>query len=198
MGIRLGVMGGTFDPIHNAHLANASDVAHRLRLDEVVFVPAGRPHHKLPMASAEQRLAMTVAATAAHPGFSVSRLEIDRPGPAYAVQTLGELRRMLGGGDGLFFIAGADVLEHLPAWREHEMLAGLAHFVFCSRVGYQWTDPGLPAERVTLVKVPEWHISSTLIRRRVREGRPIRYLVPDQVAEFVAAHRLYRRPPAGT
>jgi nicotinate-nucleotide adenylyltransferase len=191
-------MGGTFDPIHNAHLVNASEVAYRLCLDEVVFVPAGRPLHKLPMASAEQRLAMTVAATAAHPAFSVSRLEIDRPGPAYTVQTLGELRRMLGGEDELFFIAGADVLGHLPTWREPELLVGLAHFVFCSRVGYQWTDPGLPAERVTLLNVPEWHISSMLIRHRVRQGRPIRYLVPDRVAELVVAHQLYRRSPAGT
>jgi nicotinate-nucleotide adenylyltransferase len=196
MGVRLGVMGGTFDPIHHAHLVNASEVAHHLGLDQVVFVPSGRPQRKVPIASAEQRLTMTVAATAVHPRFSVSRMEIDRPGPAYTVRTLRELRARLGSDDELFFIAGADVLGHLATWREHEALADLAHFVFCSRAGYRWMDPGLPAERVTLLNVPRWDISSTLIRHRVRRGRPIRYLVPDRVAELVVAHRLYRWIPA--
>jgi len=135
---------------------------------------------------------MTAAATGSNPLFSVSRMEIDRPGPAYTVETLRELRRWMGSGTDLFFIAGADVIGQLSTWREYEALASLAHFVFCSRPGYPWLESGLPAERVTLVTVPEWDISSALIRRRVRHGQPIQYLVPDPVADFVAEHRLYR------
>ncbi|HEV7931436.1 MAG TPA: nicotinate-nucleotide adenylyltransferase [Actinomadura sp.] len=192
MGVRLGIMGGTFDPIHNVHLLNASEAAHRLGLDEIVFVPAGRPWQKDVMSSGEQRLAMTIIATKPHPAFSVSRMEIDRSGPTYTIDTLRELRRALGREVELFFILGADLLAGLSTWRDADLLAGLAHFVVCSRPGYSLHDGGLPSGRVTLLQVSDLVSSSTLIRERVGRGEPIRHLVPAPVADFIEDHGLYR------
>ncbi|MGH3392009.1 MAG: nicotinate-nucleotide adenylyltransferase [Actinomadura sp.] len=192
MGVRLGIMGGTFDPIHNMHLLKADEVARRLGLDEVVFVPAGRPAQKDSYAPAERRLAMTTIATRPHPAFSVSRIEIDRSGPTYTIDTLREFHRTLGADVELFFIAGADLQAGLHTWWEAESLTDYAHFVFCSRPGYVLHGAGLPADRLTLLQVRQEEISSTSIRRRVRAGEPIRHLVPDPVAEYIEVHGLYR------
>ena len=193
MSIRLGVMGGTFDPIHHAHLANASEAAHCLGLDAVLFIPAGRPWQKRGVSAAEDRYAMTRLAVTGNPRFSASRLEIDRPGPTYTVETLRELRARHGARAKLYFIAGADVLASIGTWREAARLTALAHFVFCARAGYPLATTASLGERVSLLDVPVLGISSTLIRRRVRQGMPIRYLVPDRVADYVARTGLYRR-----
>lgn len=192
MGMRLGIIGGTFDPIHNVHLLKANEAACHLGLDEVIFVPAGRPWQKDVHSSAEQRLAMTIIATRSHPAFSVSRIEIDRSGPTYTIDTLRELRRTLGWEVELFFIAGADVQARLHTWRDAGNLADYTHFVFCSRPGYVLREAGLPADRVILIQVLQHDISSTLIRRRVRAGESIRHLVPDPVADYIEEHGLYR------
>lgn len=189
---RLGILGGTFDPIHHGHLLQASEVASAFALDEVLFVPAGRPWQKdqRTVSPATHRYAMTAIATASEPAFASSRIEVDRPGPTYTVDTLEELRRSRGQAVELFLIVGADALAGIFTWRDAPRLFGLTHLVACSRAGYQLADPGIPGG-VSLVDVPGHRISSTLIRERVRAGAPIRYLVPDGVAGYIARQRLY-------
>ena len=186
-------MGGTFDPVHHGHLVAASEVAHRFDLDEVVFVPTGRPWQKDGTVSpAEQRYLMTVVATASNPQFSVSRVDVDRPGPTYTVDTLTDLRAERGDVD-LHFITGADALARLLTWHRAEEVLRLAHLVGVSRPGHRLEPvPDVPPEAVTLVDVPALAISSTDVRARVRQGRPIWYLVPDGVVQHVAKTGLYR------
>jgi nicotinate-nucleotide adenylyltransferase len=190
-------MGGTFDPVHHGHLVAASEVAHRFALDEVVFVPTGRPWQKddRDVAPAEDRYLMTVIATASDPRFRVSRVDVDRDGPTYTVDTLRDLRAEYDAASvqtELFFITGADALASIASWRESDEVLGLAHFVGVTRPGHALTDPGLPEGSVTLVEVPALAISSTDCRARVAAGAPIRYLVPDGVLEYVAKRGLYR------
>ena len=190
-------MGGTFDPVHHGHLVAASEVAHRFSLDEVVFVPTGRPWQKddRDVAPAEDRYLMTVIATASDPRFRVSRVDVDRGGPTYTVDTLRDLRAEYDAASvqtELFFITGADALASIASWRESDEVLGLAHFVGVTRPGHALTDPGLPEGSVTLVEVPALAISSTDCRARVAAGAPIRYLVPDGVLEYVAKRGLYR------
>jgi len=194
---RVGVMGGTFDPVHHGHLVAASEVAHRFALDEVVFVPTGRPWQKddRDVAPAEDRYLMTVIATASDPRFRVSRVDVDREGPTYTVDTLRDLRAEYDARSvptELFFITGADALASIASWRDSAEVLGLAHFVGVTRPGHALTDPGLPEGSVTLVEVPALAISSTDCRARVAAGAPIRYLVPDGVLEYVAKRGLYR------
>ena len=194
---RVGVMGGTFDPVHHGHLVAASEVAHRFALDEVVFVPTGRPWQKddRDVAPAEDRYLMTVIATASDPRFRVSRVDVDRDGPTYTVDTLRDLRAEYEAQavpTEMFFITGADALASIASWRDSDEVLGLAHFVGVTRPGHALTDPGLPEGSVTLVEVPALAISSTDCRARVAAGAPIRYLVPDGVLEYVAKRGLYR------
>jgi len=191
---RLGVMGGTFDPVHQGHLVAASEVAFRFALDEVVCVPTGDPWQKAGVSPAEDRYLMTVIATAADPRFTVSRVDIDRDGPTYTVDTLRDLRAERGEGTELFFITGADALAQILTWRDHEEVLRLAHLVAVSRPGHALADPGLAHGAVTLVEVPALAISSTDVRRRVRDGEPIAYLVPDGVERYVSKRRLYTGP----
>ncbi|MFD4790585.1 nicotinate-nucleotide adenylyltransferase [Streptomyces sp. NPDC058459] len=190
---RLGVMGGTFDPVHHGHLVAASEVAARFRLDEVVFVPTGQPWQKSHrnVSPAEDRYLMTVIATAENPQFSVSRIDIDRGGHTYTVDTLRDLSALNPGTD-LFFITGADALAQLLTWRDSEELFSLAHFVGVTRPGHQLTDAGLPAGGVSLVEVPALAISSTECRARVAKGDPIWYMVPDGVVRYIDKRELYR------
>ena len=186
-------MGGTFDPVHNGHLVAASEVADRFGLDEVVFVPAGRPYRKDPGAvtDAEHRYLMTVVATASNPRFTVSRVDVDRPGPTYTVDTLRDLRLERGDVD-LFFITGADALARLLSWHEPQEVLRLAHFVGVTRPGHVLERlPGVDEQQVSLVEVPALAVSSTDCRSRVGENRPIWYLVPDGVVQYVQKHRLY-------
>jgi len=195
---RIGVMGGTFDPIHHGHLVAASEVASLFELDEVVFVPTGAPWQKAErtVSSAEDRYLMTVIATASDPRFSVSRVDIDRDGPTYTLDTLRDLQLTYPDSRELFFITGADALAQLLTWRDVEALFALAHFVGVTRPGHPLADPGLPPGEVSLVEVPALAISSTDIRDRVGSGRPIDYLVPEGVARYVGKRGLYRQDAA--
>ncbi len=191
---RIGVMGGTCDLIHQGHLVAASEVAHFFSLDEVVFVPTGRPWQKddRVVSPAEDRYLMTVIATASNPRFSVSRVDIDRPGPTYTIDTLRELRADRGSEIELFFITGADALDQLMSWQNADELFELAHFVGCTRPGHRLSGAGLPDERVSLIEIPALTISSTACRDRVKMGEPIWYLVPDGIVQYIAKRGLYQ------
>ncbi len=197
---RVGVMGGTFDPIHHGHLVAASEVQSWFGLDEVVFVPTGAPWQKADrlVTEAEDRYLMTVIATASNPRFWVSRVDIDRGGPTYTIDTLRDLRTTLPDAD-LYFITGADALADIFTWRDADELFALAQFVGCTRPGFVM-DPAtlgqIPADRVTMVEVPALAISSTDVRRRTMRGEPVWYLVPDGVVQYIAKHHLYPRDPA--
>jgi len=196
---RVGVMGGTFDPIHHGHLVAASEVQAWFDLDEVVFVPTGDPWQKSDreVSRAEHRYLMTVIATASNPRFRVSRVDIDRAGPTYTIDTLRDLHRELPDAE-LYFITGADALADIFTWRDASELFELAHFVGCTRPGYDMdhgTLEGIPVDRVTIVEIPALAISSTNCRERTRHGEPVWYLVPDGVVQYISKHHLY---PAST
>jgi len=192
---RIGVMGGTFDPIHHGHLVAASEVAHNFALDEVIFVPTGQPYLKgtRAVSPAEDRYLMTVIATASNPRFSVSRVDIDRPGRTYTIDTLRDLRAAAGPFDELFFITGADALAEILTWQAADELFTLAHFVGCTRPGHRLTGAGLPEDKVSLVEIPALAISSTECRARVAAGEPVWYLVPDGVVQYIAKRHLYHK-----
>jgi len=197
---RLGVMGGTFDPIHHGHLVAASEVAAVFELDEVVFVPTGQPWQKSgdQVSPAEQRYLMTVIATASNPRFTVSRVDVDRPGPTYTIDTLRDLAQRHEDTD-LFFITGADALAQILSWKDVDELFALARFVGVTRPGHELSDRGVPGDRISLLEIPALAISSTVCRARVRVGQPVWYLVPDGVVQFIAKYGLYRTgEPADT
>ena len=192
-------MGGTFDPIHNGHLVAASEVADLFELDEVVFVPTGQPWQKRqrPVTAAEDRYLMTVIATASNPRFSVSRVDIDRGGPTYTKDTLRDLRALNQDAD-LYFITGADALASILSWRNWEEMFSIAKFVGVSRPGYELDGQHikaamaeLPPEALSLVEVPALAISSTDCRERAAKGRPLWYLMPDGVVQYVTKRKLY-------
>jgi nicotinate-nucleotide adenylyltransferase len=190
---RVGIMGGTFDPIHHGHLVAASEVAERFGLDEVVFVPTGEPWQKpVGVTPAEDRYLMTVIATASNPRFQVSRADIDRNGPTYTVDTLRDLRKLYGPEAELFFITGADALEKILSWKDALEVFSLAHFIGVTRPGFELSAEHLPADSVELVEVPAMAISSSDCRHRVRSGKPVWYLVPDGVVQYIAKRALYR------
>ncbi|MGZ8690508.1 MAG: nicotinate-nucleotide adenylyltransferase [Aeromicrobium sp.] len=192
---RVGVMGGTFDPIHHGHLVAASEVQSWFDLDEVIFVPTGQPWQKTDrtVSAAEDRYLMTVIATASNPRFAVSRVDIDREGPTYTIDTLRDLKEALPDAD-LYFITGADAMAALLTWRDHEELFDLATFVGCTRPGHEMDEStleGLPKDKITIVEIPALAISSTDCRARVQRGEPVWYLVPDGVVQYIAKHKLY-------
>ena len=188
-------MGGTFDPIHHGHLVAASEVAGLFGLDEVVFVPTGEPWQKSErkVTTAEHRYLMTVIATASNPRFWVSRVDIDRGGPTYTIDTLRDLHEHRPDAD-LYFITGADALADIFTWRDVEELFELANFVGCTRPGYEM-DPsllaGIPTERLTLIEIPALAISSSDCRERRAAGEPVWYLVPDGVVQYITKYALY-------
>jgi nicotinate-nucleotide adenylyltransferase len=195
---RMGVMGGTFDPIHYGHLVTAEAALSEFQLDEVVFVPTGKPWMKAnrDVAAPEDRYLMTVIATSSNPRFWVSRIEIERDGPTYTVETLQELRHQTGDGVDLFFITGADAILEIFQWKDPEEVLSLAHFIGATRPGYDVArfEREAPTRHpnISVMSVPALAISSSDIRRRVREGRPIRYLVPEGVQTYIEKSRLYR------
>jgi nicotinate-nucleotide adenylyltransferase len=191
---RLGVMGGTFDPVHHGHLVAASEVQSIFDLDEVVFVPTGQPWQKSAEAvsAKEHRYLMTVIATASNPRFTVSRVDLERPGPTYTIDTLRDIRAQRGGDVELFFITGADALAHILTWKDASELFELAHLVGVTRPGHTLSAEGLPRGRLSLREVPAMAISSTDCRARVREDEPVWYLVPDGVVQYIGKHRLYQ------
>jgi nicotinate-nucleotide adenylyltransferase len=188
-------MGGTFDPIHHGHLVAASEVQSWFGLSEVVFVPTGQPWQKSErkVSPAEHRYLMTVIATASNPRFWVSRVDIDRGGPTYTADTLRDLSQQMPDAD-LYFITGADALSDIFTWRDAAGLFELAHFVGCTRPGYEM-DPstldGIPPNRVSIVEIPALAISSTDCRERQAAGDPVWYLVPDGVVQYINKHSLY-------
>ncbi|MDN5639280.1 nicotinate-nucleotide adenylyltransferase [Rothia kristinae] len=190
---RLGVMGGTFDPIHHGHLVAASEVAAVFDLDEVVFVPTGTPWQKADqrVTEAEHRYLMTVIATASNPRFTVSRVDIDRPGPTYTVDTLRDLHQLRPNAD-LFFITGADAMAQILSWKDAAQMWDLAYFVGVTRPGHELAAPERAAG-VGLLEVPAMAISSTDVRRRSADGKPVWYLVPDGVVQYINKYELYHR-----
>ena len=189
-------MGGTFDPIHHGHLVAASEVLWSLGLDEVVFVPTGEPWQKSGrhVAPAEHRYLMTVIATASNPRFTVSRVDIDRGGPTYTVDTLRDLAGIYGDAE-LFFITGADALVEIFGWRDADALFEQAQFVGCTRPGFH-LDPAvvetMPSGRVRILEIPALAISSSDCRQRIAMGEPVSYLVPDGVVQHIAKYDLYK------
>ncbi|MEA4945219.1 MAG: nicotinate-nucleotide adenylyltransferase [Propionicimonas sp.] len=195
--LRLGVMGGTFDPIHHGHLVAASEVQARFHLDEVVFVPTGVPWQKAgkQVSQPEDRYLMTTIATASNPRFSVSRVDIERDGPTYTVDTLRDIRVQRGDDVELYFITGADALSQILTWKGADQLFDLAHFVGVSRPGIPLGESDiahLPEDKVSLLEIPALAISSTACRQRVQDRLPIWYLVPDGIVQYIAKRGLYR------
>ncbi|TLK50176.1 nicotinate-nucleotide adenylyltransferase [Glutamicibacter sp. V16R2B1] len=193
------MMGGTFDPIHNGHLVAASEVAAEYDLDEVVFVPTGEPWQKADrkVTPAEQRYLMTVIATASNPRFTVSRVDIDREGPTYTIDTLRDLRAERPTAE-LFFITGADAMNQIMSWKNADELWNQAHFVGVTRPGHQM--PEVAQSSASELEIPALSISSTDCRARVGQGKPVWYLVPDGVVQYIAKYGLYTesQPESGT
>jgi nicotinate-nucleotide adenylyltransferase len=183
-------MGGTFDPIHNGHLVAASEVAAVLNLDEVLFVPTGQPWQKDGVTKTSDRYLMAEIATAANPRFKVSTVDIDREGPTYTVDTLRDLSEKYPNAD-LFFITGADAVTSIASWKDSDSLWSLAQFVAVTRPGHKLDLPAAPAGAIEVLEIPALAISSTDIRARVSQGKPIWYLVPDGIVQFIAKHGLY-------
>ena len=182
-------MGGTFDPIHHGHLVAASEVATVFDLDEVVFVPTGQPWQKADkdVEAAEHRYLMTVIATASNPSFTVSRVDIERPGPTFTIDTLRDLKMERPDAQ-LFFITGADAMAQILTWKNAEELWSLAHFIGVTRPGHELNGRG---RDVSLLEVPAMAISSTDCRARVAANHPVWYLVPDGVVQYIAKYGLY-------
>jgi nicotinate-nucleotide adenylyltransferase len=197
MSRRIGIMGGTFDPIHHGHLVAGEEARWQFRLDQVLFIPTGRPWQKpVGVSPAEDRYLMTVIATASNPAFAVSRLEVDIPGPSYTVDTLRRLRSELPEGTRLLFIGGADLLQQLLTWKEPEQVLALAELIAATRPDFDVDDvvQKVPAAagRVHRMEIPALAISSSDIRARVARGEPIEYLVPEGVARYIQKRALYR------
>lgn len=188
---RVGVMGGTFDPIHHGHLVAASEVAKHFGLESVIFVPTGEPYQKREVTAGEHRYLMTVIATASNPRFTVSRVDIDRKGPTYTVDTLKDLRNLEPDTD-LYFISGADAIAQILEWKDIEEAWEYAHFVAVTRPGHSLSIENLPSKNVSQLEIPALAISSTDCRERVESGQPVWYLVPDGVVQYIAKHKLYR------
>ena len=196
---RVGMIGGTFDPIHIGHLIIAEEARTRLELQQMVFVPAGRPPHKLDheIADAESRVAMVRLAIADNPHFAASRIDVDRPGPCYSIDTVRILQSQQGSETQVFFLIGSDSLSELPTWYQPERLLRLCQVVAVRRPGHQVdlgkVDRLLPGAGalIQVLDAPFLDVSSTEIRRRVHAGRSIRYLVPAPVEQFIREHGLY-------
>ncbi len=198
--MNIGVMGGTFDPIHKGHIIVAEEVRTQLNLDEIIFVPAGQPWLKadIPVSPAEHRLQMVSLAIADKPYFKLATLEIERAGPSYTVDTITELQKKLGAGGEIFFILGWDSLSQLPQWRDASRLIRLCHLVAVPRPGYSLPDldsleagiPGL-SKRLVILDKPQIDISASDIRERVAQGLSVHHLVPESVGKYIRQHKLY-------
>jgi nicotinate-nucleotide adenylyltransferase len=198
---RVGIMGGTFDPVHYGHLVTAEGARFEYGLDQVLFLPSGKPPHKTnkQVSEAEHRYMMTVLATLTNPHFEVSRLDIDREGVSYTIDSLRILREKFGPQTELFFITGADAIFEITDWKDSEEYLTIAHFIAAARPGFcleelpqttqNWV--GEHGDRFHVLRVPAMAISSTEIRERVRKGTSIRYLVPEQVEHYIRRHGLY-------
>lgn len=183
-------MGGTFDPIHHGHLVAASEVASVFKLDEVIFVPTGQPWQKGSVTEGEHRYLMSVIATASNPRFKVSRVDIDREGPTYTIDTLRDIKAAYPDAE-LFFITGADAVAQILAWKDVDKIWELANFIAVSRPGHKLVIPAVPTGAIETLEIPALSISSTDVRGRVAKSKPVWYLVPDGVVQYIAKHNLY-------
>lgn len=188
---RIGILGGTFDPPQNGHIAVANSVIQHANLDVVLFVPAGDPWQKNEEATAQQRLEMVALAIDGHPGLAVSTVDIDRAGPTYTVDTLSDIHAQYPGAE-LFFILGDDAFAGIHTWNNVEKLADLAQFIVVSRVNIPVEIPSFLAPRVNLIEVPTLPISSTMCRERIQSGLSLESLVPGSVVDYIEQHQLYR------
>jgi nicotinate-nucleotide adenylyltransferase len=189
--IRLGVMGGTFDPIHYGHLVAASEAASAFELDKVLFVPTGEPWQKQTITDAEHRLAMTKLAIDGNSLFEISTVDVRRAGPTYTLDTLRDIHESNPEAD-VFFITGADSIAQIDSWKDSSQIWPLAHFVGVTRPGHSLEVPKSAAGEVSLLEIPALAISSTDIRARVESGKPIDYLLPNSVIEYIHANHLYQ------
>jgi len=198
---RIGVIGGTFDPIHYGHLAAAEEARVRVNLEKVLFVVALLPPHKLDedVTPVEHRLAMVRLGVASNPHFEISLVDVDRPGPSFTVDTISMLQEQWGPGTELFFVMGLDSLVEVPTWHQPERLIRLCHLVAVSRPRFEVdmrqleaSVPGI-SSRVEIIDMPEVDISSSDLQRRVKEGLPIKYQVPEEVERYIIEHRLYEQ-----
>ena len=202
---RIGIMGGTFNPIHHGHMVTAQEALDQFSLDRVVFIPTGDPPHKVEdlLAHAEDRYLMTVIAISSNDSFFVSRAEIDRRGKSYTIETVKELRNTYGADAELFFITGADAILEILTWKNTDEIVTLAKFIAATRPGYDLSKiEGLKStlfrsekeadEGISIMEIPALAISSTDIRKRIKQGRPINYLVPEGVNNYIIKHGLYR------
>ena len=203
--IRIGIMGGTFNPIHHGHLVTAQEALSQFNLDQVIFIPASDPPHKVTseIASAEDRYLMTVIATAPNNDFVVSRVEIDRQGKSYTIDTVRKLREIYGEKVSLFFITGADAILEILSWKDTEEIISLAKFIAATRPGYNlakiddlkeklFNDKQDGDKKIFVMEVPALAISSTDIRNRIKQNRPIDYLVPEGISHYILKHGLYK------
>lgn len=199
---KIGVIGGTFDPIHYGHLAAAEEARARVGLDKVTFVVARLPPHKLDeeVTPVQHRLAMVRLGIASNPFFEISTVDMERPGPSYTVDTISMLREQWGEDSQVFFIMGLDSLAEMPTWHQPERLIQLCRLVAVTRPGIEVDLPALErlipglSARLEIIDMPEVEISSSDLRRRVREGLPIKYQVPEEVERYIREHRLYGQP----
>lgn len=199
---RLGIMGGTFDPVHYGHLVGAEGARHDLKLEKVIFIPAGRPPNKPHSRITEPwlRYRMTGLAVASNPFFEVSSIEVERTGPSYTINTVQAISRLYPGAQ-IYFITGSDALVDIHTWKGIEHLLTICRFVAAARPGYRVDELwerldsliGDLRRNIICMEVPALAISSTDIRQRVREGRPIKYLLPEPVEDFIKKNQLYRQ-----
>jgi len=198
---KIAIMGGTFDPIHYGHLVTAEAVMHEYQIDQVLFIPSGQPPHKTEgqVTPADHRYLMTLLATETNPRFFSSRIEIDRKGYTYTIDTIRELKEMYPGSE-IYFITGADAFSNILSWKNPELLLSSCHFVAATRPGYSRAKaaPQIEAlmdrhaDTLHYLEVPALSISSSEIRARVKEGRPIKYLLPETVENYIYKHGLYQ------
>ena len=202
---KIGIMGGTFNPVHHGHLVTAQEALDQFGLDEVIFIPTGDPPHKIEdlLAHAEDRYLMTVIATSSNSNFFVYRIEIDRKGKSYTIDTVKELRKLLGSDSELYFITGADAILEILTWKNTREIVTLAKFIAATRPGYDLSkikelkttlfDSEDEADRrIFIMEIPALAISSTDIRQRIKIGRPVNYLVPEGVNNYILKHGLYK------
>lgn len=205
--MRIGIMGGTFNPIHYGHLVTAEEALSQFKLDRVIFIPTGHPPHKTTgkLASPEDRYMMTAMATASNSHFFVSRIETERKGKSYTIDTLKELKKIYGKGSDFYFITGADAILEILTWKNTEEIITLCKFIAATRPGYNLSrieelrkklfgdnkNSKLRKDGISIMEIPALAISSTDIRERIKTNRPIKYLLPESVCNYLLKYGLY-------